>query len=336
MRAIVYSETGPSSVLRLVERPEPTAGPGEVVVRVVRSGVNPTDWKHRAGTGLSTPGGEVGPGHDGAGVVEAVGPGVDHVGTGDRVWLLLAGTGPVHGTAAELTVQPANRVVPLPDGASFDLGAALGVPFITAHRSLTSGTVPRLAAGALAGQTVLVAGGAGAVGNAAIQLARWAGATVITTVSSAEKAALARAAGAHHVVNYREGDPAAEILAAAPAGVDLIAEVAPAANIALDLAVAGNHGTVAIYAENGGNEVMLPAQAAMGKNLRFAFAVLYTLDEALVQAAVEDLTAALADDALRVGEAAGLPLHHYNLANTADAHDAVERGTIGKVLLDLG
>ncbi|GAB3582716.1 NADPH:quinone reductase [Amycolatopsis endophytica] len=335
MRAIVYSGTGPSSVLRLVDRPEPSAGPGEVVVRVVRSGVNPTDWKHRSGAGLSDPVGEVAPGQDGAGIVEAVGPGVGHVGVGDRVWLLLARNGPAYGTAVELTVQPANRVVPLPDGASFDLGAALGVPFVTAHRALTSGPVPRLAPGALAGQTVLVAGGAGAVGNAAIQLARWAGATVVTTVSSPKKAALARAAGADHVVNYREGDPAAEILALAPAGVDLIVEVAPAPNLALDFAVARVHATIAVYAGNGGDHVALPVLTAMRKNLRFEFLVLYTLDEKLVQAAVEDITAALGDGAVRVGEAAGLPLHHYDLVKTADAHDAVERETVGKVLLDL-
>ncbi|WP_024803820.1 NADPH:quinone reductase [Nocardia sp. BMG51109] len=335
MRSVVYSETGPSAVLRLVERPEPAAGPGEVVVRVTRSGVNPTDWKHRAGTGLSDLHGEVAPGHDGAGVVEAVGPGVDHVGVGDRVWLLLARHGRDYGTAAERTVQPANRVVPLPDGASFDLGAALGVPFVTAHRLLTSGAVPRLAPGALAGHTVLVAGGAGAVGNAAIQLARWAGATVVTTVSSARKGALAHAAGAHHVVNYREGDPAAGILAVAPAGVDLIAEVAPAANTALDLAVARVHGTIAVYAIDGGGDLVLPVRPALSKNLRFEFTVLYTLDETLVQAAVDDITAALSDNAVRVGEPAGLPLHHYDLAETADAHDAVERGAVGKVLVDL-
>ncbi|KZM74687.1 NADPH:quinone reductase [Nocardia terpenica] len=333
MRAVVYSETGPSSVLRLVQRPDPVPGWGEVVVRIVRAGVNPTDWKFRAG--LADISGEIAPGQDGAGVVEAVGPGVDHVRVGERVWLLLAQQGRAYGTATELTVQPANRVIPLPDRASFDLGAALGVPFITAHRLLTSGTVTRLAPGALTGQTVLVAGGAGAVGNAAIQLARWAGATVITTVSSTTKATLARAAGADHVVNYRESDPAAEILAIAPDGVDLIAEVAPAPNATLDLAVTRIHGTIAVYASNGGDDLVLPLRAAYSKNLRFQFTILYTLDQTLLRAAVDDITAALTDNALRVGVDAGLPLHHYDLAQTAAAHDAVEQGAVGKVLLDL-
>ncbi|WP_216898504.1 NADPH:quinone reductase [Nocardia alni] len=333
MRAIVYSETGTSSVLRLVERPEPVAGPGEVVVRVIRAGVNPTDWKFRSG--IAAIDDEVSPGQDGAGTVEAVGPGVDNLAVGDRVWLAMAQHGRPYGTAVELTAQPANHVAPLPDTASFDLGAALGVPFITAHRLLTSGTVERLAPGALAGQTVLVAGGAGAVGNAAIQLARWAGAAVVTTVSSPEKAALASAAGAQHVVNYREGDPAAAILAVAPEGVDLVAEVAPAANALLDLAVTRVHGTVAIYANNGGNELVLPIRETYSKNLRFQFTILYTLAEPLLQAAIQDITAALTDNALGAGEEAGLPLHHFDLSKTADAHDAVEGGAVGKVLLDL-
>ncbi len=148
---------------------------------------------------------------------------------------------------------------------------------------------------------MLVAGGAGAVGNAAIQLARWSGATVVTTVSSDEKAALARAAGAHHVVNYREGDATAEIRAIAPDGVDIAVEVAPAQNIGIDLDVVKVHGLVSIYANNGGDELTMPLRAAFGKNLRFQFLILYTLHDHLVQAAVEDVNAAVAAGALRVG-----------------------------------
>ncbi len=193
MRAIVYSETGPSSVLRWEERPDPAPGPGEVLVRLARAGVNPTDWKFRAGAMRGFD--EVVPGQDGAGTVEAVGDGVEHVAPGDRVWLVLAQHERPGGTAAELTVQPAARVVPLPGAADLDLGASLGVPAVTAHRALTAGEVTRLGPGALDGTTVLVAGGAGAVGNAAVQLARWSGATVVTTVSSPEKGGLASAAG---------------------------------------------------------------------------------------------------------------------------------------------
>lgn len=339
MRAVTYTETGPSSVLHLVERDLPEPGPGEVRVRLSRAGVNPTDWKFRAG---GMPGGmacdEVTPGQDGAGVVDAVAPDVDRVSVGDRVWLVLAQHGRPHGTAAEFTVQPAHRVVPLPDGASYDLGASVGVPAVTAHRALTAAEdgPSRLGPGALDGRVVLVAGGAGAVGNAAVQLARWSGATVVTTVSSVEKAALARAAGADHVVNYREEDAAARILEIAPDGVDIAVEVAPAQNIDLDLAVVRPHGLVSIYANNGGDELRMPLRAAFGKNLRFQFLILYTLHDHLVAAATEDVTAAIAAGALRVGEEAGLPVHHYPLEETATAHDAVESGAVGKVLIDVG
>ena len=335
MRAVVYTETGPSSVLRVVDRDLPEPGPGEVRVRLVRAGVNPTDWKFRAG--MMSGHDEVTPGQDGAGVVDAVGEGVVDHAVGDRVWLVLAQHGRRYGTAAEHTVQPADRVTRLPGAASYDLGASVGVPAVTAHRALTTieGGPARLGPGALEGRTVLVAGGAGAVGNAAIQLARWAGATVVATVSSDEKAALARAAGADHVVNYREEDAAEAVLAIAPDGVDLAVEVAPAQNVGLDLEVVRVHGTVAIYANNGGDELTMPLRAAFGKNLRFQFIILYTLHEQLRRAAVEDVAAALEAGALRVGEDAGVPLHHYPLEETAAAHDAVEGGAVGKVLLDI-
>jgi NADPH2:quinone reductase len=334
MRAIVYREVGPSSVLSLVDRDVPAPGPGEVLVRLERAGVNPTDWKFRAG--MMSGYDEVVPGQDGAGLVEAVGPGVDSVGVGDRVWLVLAQHGRAYGTAAELTVQPASRVVPLPDVADFDLGASLGVPAVTAHRALTSGeAVRRLSSGALDGATVLVAGGAGAVGNAAIQLAVWAGATVLTTVSSERKAALATAAGAHHVVDYRREDAAGRIAEIAPTGVDLVVEVAPAQNLALDLSVVGNGGTVAFYATNGGDQATLPVRPSFAKNVRLQGVLLYTLAPELLAAATTDVTAAVAAGALQVGEDRGIPLHHYRLEETAAAHDAVEQGVVGKVLIDL-
>ncbi len=335
MRAVVYTETGPSSVLRLVERDLPEPGPGEVRVRVVRAGVNPTDWKFRTGAQMAYD--EVAPGQDGAGVVDAVGDGVTGLEVGQRVWLVLAQHGRAYGSATEFTVQPAERVKPLPAVASFDLGASLGVPAVTAHRALTAseGGPTRLGPGALEGRTVLVAGGAGAVGNAAIQLARWAGATVITTVSGDEKAALATAAGAHHTVNYRTQDAEREILALAPDGVDIAVEVAPAQNNALDLAVVKVRGTIAIYANNGGDQFTVDVRATFSRNLRYQFVLLYTLGQDLVDAAAEDVNAAVAAGALRVGTDAGVPLHHYPLEEIAAAHEAVEHGMVGKVLLDV-
>jgi NADPH:quinone reductase len=339
MRAMAYSQTGDSSVLRLVERELPQPGPGEVRVRVVVSGVNPTDWKARAGArpGRATPFPEVVPDQDGAGVVDAVGSGVTAFDVGDRVWVFLAAHERPTGTAQEYAVLPAGRVVALPDAASLDVGASLGVPAMTAHRALTVSEAgpARLGPGALAGRTVLVAGGAGAVGHAAIQLARWSGAVVITTVSSPEKAALATAAGAHHVVNYREGDPAEAIRAIAPHGVDQVVEVSPARNAELNASIIANHGTIAVYATDGGSEMTLDVRRHFALNVRYQFLLLYTVGDAALAAAAEDLGHALVDGVLPVGEEAGLPLTRFPLERTAEAHDAVEAGTVGKVLVDV-
>jgi len=339
MRSVAYTRTGQPSVLELVEREVQDPSPGEVRVRVVVSGVNPTDWKSRKGSeeGGRPPFPEVVPNQDGAGVVDALGEGVEGLHVGDRVWVYLAGHQRPTGTAQEFTNLPASRVVPLPRGTSFDVGASLGVPAMTAHRALTvSEDGPdRLHPGALDGKVVLVAGGAGAVGHAAIQLARWAGATVITTVSSDEKAELATRAGAHHVVNYRTGDAGAAIGALAPDGVDLVVEVAISANAELNLAVVKPRASVAIYADDGGDRFVLDVRPNMVKNTRYQFVLLYTVGDAALNAAVEDVTRALADEALPVGEDAGLPLHRFPLEETAAAHQAVEDAVVGKVLIDV-
>jgi len=339
MKSVVYSRTGDPSVLRLVDRDVTEPGPGEVRVRVVVSGVNPTDWKSRLGSGdgAAPPFPEVTPNQDGAGVVDALGDGVVDLAVGDRVWVYLAGHQRPTGTAQEYTNLPAGRVGRLPGGTSFDIGASLGVPAMTAHRALTvSEDGPqRLHPGALAGEVVLVAGGAGAVGHAAIQLARWAGATVLTTVSSAAKAALATAAGAHHVISYRDQDAATAIKKVAPEGVDLVVEVAAAVNAQLNLDVVKPRASVAIYANDGGAEFTLDVRQNMMKNLRYQFVLLYTVGDAALRAAVDDITLALVDDALPVAEDAGLPLHRFPLAKTADAHQAVQDGAVGKVVIDV-
>jgi len=333
MKAIVYSASGPSSVLSLVDRDAAAPGPGEVRVRVAVSGVNPTDWKARAANDLAFP--EVVPNQDGAGTVDAAGEGVTELQVGDRVWLYLAAHGRPTGTAQEFTVLPADRAVKLPEGIGFDVAASLGVPAMTAHRALTvhEEGPSRLSPGALDGRTVLVQGGAGAVGHAAIQLAVWAGATVIATVSSDAKADLARAAGARHIVRYPDDAEADRIREIAPDGVDHIVEVSPAQNAALDVEVIANHGTVAYYANNNGEEFTAPIVASFAKNVRWQGVLIYTVGPRAVAAAVEDITAALHDGVLPVGEEAGLPLTWFPLEETAAAHDAVENGTTGKILI---
>jgi NADPH2:quinone reductase len=338
MRRVVYGVTGGPDVLRLEDVPVPDPGPGEVRVRVHRSGVNPTDWKSRRGSGEGQPVEPAQtPNQDGSGVVEAVGNGVDRARIGQRVWLWETAYQRPYGTAAEMTVVPERQAVPLPDEASFDLGAALGVPFVTAHRCLTVAEEGpyHLGPGALAGHTILVTGGAGAVGNAAIQLGRWSDATVITTVSSPDKAQLAAAAGADHIINYKQQDVVEEIHKIVPHGVHIIVDVAVAQNAAQDVPVLAANGVVAMYADNGGTEFTLPIRQLMIKNARWQFVLLYNVRRAAKEQALTDITAGLRQGAIRVGDSAGIPLHHFPLEQTPQAHKAVEDGVTGKVLIDV-
>lgn len=337
MRAIVYTETGPPEVLRLVERAMPDPGPGEVRVRVAVSGVNPTDWKARfaGGTGAPPPFPEVVPNQDGSGVVDAVGDGVASRRVGERVWIWEACWERANGTAQEYVVLPTEQAVPLPDEASFELGASLGIPALTAHRCLTV-SLPgprRLAPGALEGQAILVAGGAGAVGHAAIELARWAGARVVATVSDDGKAELARVAGADHVVNYRSDGAAGAVLEFVPEGVSTVVEVAPSANLDLDLAVLAPEGTVAVYANGPEDALRLPVPELMARNVAYQFVLVYTVSPAIKRERVDDVSAALADGALTVGAESGLRLHWFALEETGQAHAAVEAGAVGRVLV---
>jgi NADPH2:quinone reductase len=270
-------------------------------------------------------------------VIDAVGEGVDATRVGERVWLWEAAWQRADGTAQEYVVVPERQAVRLDEGASLDVGASLGIPALTAHRCLTVSELGprRLAPDALAAQTVLVAGGAGAVGHAAIQLARWAGARVISTVSGDEKGKLAQAAGADHVVNYHGSDAVDQISRVAPDGVDVVVEVAPAANAALDAAVLAWNGTVALYATDGGEGLELSVGELMSRNIRYQFVLVYTVPAAAKDHAVADVTAAVTEGALPVGDDAGLPLHRFPLERTADAHAAVEGGAVGKVLIDV-
>jgi NADPH2:quinone reductase len=335
VRAISYDRPGGPDVLELIERPVPEPGPGEVRVRVAFSGVNPTDWKSRTNA-QPGPAGQI-PNQDGAGTVDAVGQGVDPVLVGERVWIWEAAYGRPFGTAAEYTVVPARQTVLLGAEPSLELGAALGIPFLTAHRCLTvAESLPdRIGPGSLHGRAVLVQGGAGAVGNAAIQLARRADATVIATVSSPDKAQLAAAAGADHVIDYRQQDVVAEVHKIVPKGVDAIVEVSAAVNAGVDAQVIALHGAVAMYADDGGAEVTIPVRLQMRSNARWQFVLVYSEPARAKEIAVEDVNAAVLDGAVRIGRDAGLPLHVFPLAQAAEAHQAVQDGAVGKVLIDV-
>lgn len=323
MLAARYATHGPErGRLRVVELDCPEPGPGEVLVRVRLSGVNPTDWKSRGPNGLTADGHDaVIPHHDGAGEIAAVGAGVDRARVGERVWLWQAQWRRAHGTAAQWVALPAEQAVRLPANASFELGAGLGIPAMTAHRCLFAG-------GPIAGAAVLVQGGAGAVGHAAIELARWAGARVAATVSSPAKAELARAAGAQLVVDYRREDVAAAVRAWAPDGVARVVEVDLPGNVAADAEVLAPGGAISCYAVAG--MPFVPPRTLMALNAAVELVLVYTMPERAKRAAVADIS-----HALEVGALTTLPGIRYPLERIADAHDAVATGAVGKVLVEI-
>jgi NADPH2:quinone reductase len=322
MKAAIYERTGPArEVLRVEEVPRPVPGRGEVRVRIAVSGINPTDVKARGGAVPREINGFQIPHHDGTGVIDAVGGGVDEDRVGQRVWVWFAAAASRYGTAAEWTVVPQHQAVPLPVTASDELGASLGIPAMTDCRCL-------FADGWLKGGDVLVAGGAGSVGHFAIELARWAGARVVTTVSNAEKADLARSAGAELIVNYRDTDAARQIKSVA-AHMDRIVEVALGANLALDLEVSGPGTTIVTYAAPS-SDPALPVRRCMSANVTLRFVLIYGVPRADLVDITRGLSAAINEEALST-----LPIHRFGLDEIADAHAAVESAITGKVILDV-
>lgn len=336
MRAVVYQSLGGPEVLKVVERETPVPEPHEVLVQLHLSGVNPTDWKSRSGTGKVVAYSEIVPNQDGAGIITAVGSEVSSKRVGERVWIYEACHGRSQGTAEEYIAIDEKNAVALRDKTSFELGASLGIPAITAHRCLTVGSLPseHLEPGSLSGQTILVAGGAGAVGHFAIQLARWAGARVVTTVSNDAKGALAERAGADFIVNYRKSDAASQIRSFAPDGVDDIIEVSSVTNAALNAQVLKDGGSIVIYA-SGPEPLTIDIRSMMRINAALQFVYVYTIPKRAKRAAVKDINRALKAGVLSVGEDHGLPTIYFTLDRTAEAHRAVESGAIGKVLIDV-
>jgi NADPH2:quinone reductase len=319
MRAAVYERPGPAAeVLVVREIPVPEPGPGEVRVRIAVSGVNPTDWRSRSGAPMAFAW-QI-PHQDGAGIIDAAGPGVDRSRVGQRVWVFHAARGRQYGTAAEFTCVPEAQAVPLPDEISMEQGAGLGIPYITAQWCL-------LADGPIDGRTVLVTGGAGAVGHAAVELAKFSGARVMATVSSDEKAAVARAAGADVVLNYRSDDYLDALKAAAPEGVDRIVDVALGANLDASLSVLRPQGMIVAYSVED-HDPTLPVRRLMVGNVLLRFMLVYGLDDAALARAVDTVAEALARGALT-----RLPEHEFPLDEVVAAQDAVEGGILGKVLV---
>jgi len=334
MRAAWYERVGPASdVFQLGEMERPAPGPGEALVRVHASGINPSDYKRRAGwRATKPPAGPVIPHSDGAGIVEEVGPGTDPQWTGRRVWIWNAqggtvyGTrnGPETGTAAEYVALPVGHLVALPDDSSFETGACLGVPACTAHYAV-------FADGDVNGRTILVQGGAGAVGELAVQFAAAAGATVIATVSSEAKGAIATAAGARHAIDYRKEDVVAHVARIAPDGVDRIVEVDFGANVAADAAMIKPNGIIASYSSTSKPEPTLPYYPLQFRGATVRFVQGYLLPEAARRRAIADINRGLEAGTLRPTIAATYPL-----GEIATAHALAESGrAIGNVVVTI-
>jgi NADPH2:quinone reductase len=323
MRAIWYEQTGDASVLQFGELPDPTPKKCEVRVRVHASGVNPSDVKARAGARGPVPFPKVIPHSDGAGVIDAVGEGVEPGRVGERVWIWNGAWRRPFGTCAEFIVVPSEQAVALAPNCSFEAGACLGIPASTAcHAVFCDGPVR--------GQTILVTGGAGAVGHYAIQLARWGGAHVITTVSGPEKAAHAMTAGAHVAVNYRESDAAEAIRAATNGeGVDRIVEVEFGANLAVSNKVLKPCGTIVAYGSMAAPTPELPFYPMMFNGVTLRMMLVYLLSGAARQRVLDHLSHAIADSALTHAIA-----QTYDIGDAASAHRAVESGqVIGNVVV---
>ncbi|GEN98670.1 NADPH:quinone oxidoreductase [Novosphingobium sediminis] len=318
MRAVWYEETGPAAqVLRLGEMETPQPGAGEVRVRLHASGVNPSDVKSRAGLRGPIAFPRVIPHSDGAGVIDAVGEGVSPARIGTRVWVWNSAYRRPFGTSAEYVCLPEVQAVPLPQGTSFEAGACLGIPASTACHAV-------FADGDVTGQTVLVTGGAGAVGHYAIQLARWGGARVIATVSGPEKARAAQEAGADAVVNYRDGDIANAILAANQGRpVDRVVEVEFGGNLPVTSAVIGDGGVIAAYGSMADAEPKLPFYPLMFRHVTLRMLLVYLLSSQERARMIARLTAALEDGALNHAIAAT-----FDLADSAKAHETVESGRL--------
>ncbi len=322
MRAVWYERQGPASeVLQVGELPAPEPGPGDVRVRVRLSGVNPGDTKKRRGwLGSRMPYPRVIPHSDAAGIVDAVGPGVDPGRVGRRVWVYGAQSYRPFGTAAEFTVVPSGQAVDLPDEVSDEIGACLGIPGITAHRAV-------FADGPVTGQTVLVHGVLGGVGALAAQLAQWGGATVVGTVRRSTDLDRLDTRLAVEVVALDRPDPAAAIAQRAPKGVDRIIEVAFSDNVDLDAAVAKNNTVIAAYATRE-DRPDFPFWPMLFDNVTIRLLGSDDFPADAKRQAATDLTTAAMQGKLSIP--VGEP---FRLADAAKAHDRVDRGARERVLL---
>ncbi len=324
MRAAYYEKNGSArEVLRVGEVETPQAGPGEVRVKLATSGVNPSDVKARQGSRkIAWP--QLIPHSDGAGHIDQVGDGIAKSRIGERVWVWNGQWKRPFGTAADYIALPAAMAVKLPEKMSFEAGACLGIPAMTAFHAVTL-------ANAAKGTTLLVAGGAGAVSQYIIQFAKVQGAQILTTVSSPEKAKAALEAGADHTIDYKRDNVAERVMEiTAKRGVDAVIEMDIAGNAKLLPGMLRPKGSVIIYG-TGAPEAALPAGFCLVNSIRLQFFLVYELDTSERERAVAAINRAVEQNKLinRVAQ----PL--YGLNDIVAAHEAVEKGTLGNVIVTM-
>lgn len=324
MRIAYYERNGSAAeVLRLGAMEDPRPGPGEVRVRLRTSGVNPSDVKSRAGLIRKIAFLRVIPHSDGAGEIDLVGEGVARARMGERVWVWNGQWKRPHGTAAEYIVLPEAQPVGLPPQASFEAGACLGIPALTAWHAVEL-------AGADQDKTLLIAGGAGAVAHYAIQFAKARQANVIATVSSVAKAKIASAAGADHVIDYKSENVGERVMAiTGKTGADAVVEVDLTANAALLPAVLRPKGTVVVYGT--GPQAQIPAVFCLVNSIRLQFMLVYELSPEERRQAIGGITRMLEANRLAHNVAATYPL-----GDIVAAHQAQESGSVmGNIVLQI-
>ena len=327
MRAAWFDSFGPArDVLTVGELDAPTPATGEVLVRMHTSGVNPSDVKKRAGSFANLlDDGFVIPNSDGAGVIEAVGEGVDDSRIGERVWVYQAQYGRRFGTAAEYVAVKSRHAPGLPNNASFEVGACLGIPVMTAHRAV-------FADGDVSGQTLLITGGAGRVGYYAVQWASQAGAVVIATASNDEDKQACIDAGAHHVVNHRNDNFAEAVLACNDGQlIDRVVDVEFGANLPVSVEVLKVGGVIATYSSTQVTEPTLPFFDMMYKDITIRMIIVYAMPETAKEHAIAEIDAALTGDKLDHRIAATMTLD-----DIAASNELVEKGDVrGAVILTI-
>jgi NADPH2:quinone reductase len=326
MRAAYYESNGPArAVLRVADVEAAEPGPGEVRVRLLASGVNPSDVKNRAGITRKIAFPRVIPHSDGAGEIERVGQGVSPARVGERVWIWNGQWRRPFGTAAQSITLPAQQAVPLPKNITMEAGACLGIPAYTAWQAVEL-------AGIGEGSTVLIAAGAGAVGHYAIQLAKKRKATVITTVSSPDKAALARQAGADHTIDYKRENVGERVMAiTGKRGADAVIEMDLGTNAKLLPGVLAPTGVAAIYG-SGTPEVTVPFQFLLQNSITLKFFLVYLMPQDLRERATADITRLL-----ERGELIHNVAQTFDLGDIVAAHEAVESGkALGNIVVNIG